>query len=387
MAKRRPSGDGMVRLKKKGQWEGRIVVGHKDDSTPIYRYVYGKTQKECLSKLHAMIEQYRDVELTEQSNITLSEWLDKWLNDYMKFTVRESTWRSYKTYIENHIKPNLGDKQIAFITTADVQKMYNYLKDFGRKEEHPVHGKKLADSTVRSVHMLLHEAMDVAVREHLILKNPTNGTTIPKCNYPPKQILTDAQLKKFMQVIDKDELWRDFFYTELTTGLRRGEICGLRWEDFDEATGRLKVARTVQKQNGNLTWGDTKTETGTRTIQLPPSTAKRLSDRHKNAVGEWIFPNLYKPELPINPNTAYKRMKELLKIAELPSIRFHDLRHTFATHALTSGVDAKTLSRILGHTNASFTLDTYTHVTTDMQKRASNIVGGFVNNLIIKDGE
>ena len=80
-------------------------------------------------------------------------------------------------------------------------------------------------------------------------------------------------------------------------------------------------------------------------------------------------------------------MKELLEIAELPSIRFHDLRHTFATHALTSGVDAKTLSRILGHTNASFTLDTYTHVTTDMQKRASNIVGGFVNNLIIKDGE
>lgn len=387
MAKRRPSGDGMVRLKKKGQWEGRIVVGHKDDSTPIYRYVYGKTQKECLSKLHAMIEQYRDVELTEQSNITLSEWLDKWLNDYMKFTVRESTWRSYKTYIENHIKPNLGDKQIAFITTADVQKMYNYLKENGRKEEHPVNGKKLADSTVRSVHMLLHEAMDVAVREHLILKNPTNGTTIPKCNYPPKQILTDAQLKKFMQVIDKDELWRDFFYTELTTGLRRGEICGLRWEDFDEATGRLKVARTVQKQNGELTWGDTKTETGTRTIQLPPSTAKRLSDRHKNSVGEWIFPNLYKPELPINPNTAYKRMKELLEIAELPSIRFHDLRHTFATHALTSGVDAKTLSRILGHTNASFTLDTYTHVTTDMQRRASSIVGGFVNNLIIKDGE
>ena len=234
--------------------------------------------------------------------------------------------------------------------------------------------------------MLLHEAMDVAVREHLILKNPTNGTTIPKCNYPPKQILTDAQLKKFMQVIDKDQLWRDFFYTELTTGLRRGEICGLRWEDFDETTGRLKVARTVQmRKGGNLTWGDTKTETGTRTIQLPPSTAKRLSDRHKTISGEWIFPNLYTAGLPMNPNTAYKRMKELLEIAKLPSIRFHDLRHTFATHALTSGVDAKTLSRILGHTNASFTLDTYTHVTTDMQKRASNIVGGFVNNLIIKE--
>ena len=84
----------------------------------------------------------------------------------------------------------------------------------------------------------------------------------------------------------------------------------------------------------------------------------------------------------MNPNTAYKRMKELLEIAELPSIRFHDLRHTFATHALTSGVDAKTLSGILGHTNASFTLDTYTHMTTEMQKKASGIVGNFLDEIM-----
>ena len=141
------------------------------------------------------------------------------------------------------------------------------------------------------------------------------------------------------------------------------------------------------KTGGGLTCGDTKTETGMRTILLPPSTAEMLRERKKTAVGEWIFPNLYKPEQPLYPGSAYNRMKVLLKRAELPQIRFHDLRHTFATHALTGGVDAKTLSKILGHTNASFTLDTYTHVTTDMQKRASKIVGGFLNDLIIKEGD
>ena len=386
MANRRPSGDGMIRQKKKGQWEGRITVGHKKDGSPIFRYVYGKTQKEALEKMHQRIEDYRDVELTEDSKMTLGEWLDKWMNEYMIFTVRESTWDSYKSLIKNHIKPYLGDKPIAFVTTADIQKMYNRLKKNGRMRPHPIYGNKLADSGIRRIHMMLHEAMDAAVKERLIIKNQTNGTTIPKNNYPPKQILTEAQLDRFLSVIEQDERWYDFFYTELTTGMRRGEICGLKWSDFDEQSGRLKIARTIhKKKGGGLTWGDTKTETGMRTILLPPSTAELLRRRKQNARSEWIFPNIYQPDLPMHPEHAYNRLKTLLRYADLPMIRFHDLRHTFATHALTSGVDAKTLSKILGHTNASFTLDTYTHVTTDMQKRASNIVGGFMENLLIKE--
>lgn len=107
---------------------------------------------------------------------------------------------------------------------------------------------------------------------------------------------------------------------------------------------------------------------GRRTISLPDSTAQRLRERKETAISDWIFPNPLHPEEPVNPSYAYNRMKTILKNARLPSIRFHDLRHTFATHALAGGVDAKTLSGILGHTNASFTLDTYTHVTGEMQK-------------------
>ena len=385
MAKRRPSGDGMVRKRDDGRWEGRIVVGHKKNGAPIHRYVLARTQKELIVKLHDCIEMYRDADLTEDSNMTLGEWLDRWINEYMIFTIRESTLDSYKAMIKNQIKPYLGDRPLSALTTQELQKFYNTVKKNGRVKPDRRHGTELADSMVRGIHMMLHEALDMAVRLRLIVKNPTVGTTIPKNNYPPKQILNDEQLDRFMKRIRQDERWYDFFYTELTTGLRRGEICGLKWEDFDAENGKLKVRRSVAKRKGGgLNIGETKTETGTRTIVLPPSTAELLRKRKEMAVSEWIFPNIYEPEKPMHPDYAYHRLKTLLKQAELPLIRFHDLRHTFATHALAGGVDAKTLSGILGHTNASFTLDTYTHVTTDMQRNASTIVGSFMDEIMLE---
>ena len=229
---------------------------------------------------------------------------------------------------------------------------------------------------------MLHEALDAAKQAGLIPWNPTEEIPTPKFACKVKQILTDEQLDVFMAIIQQDDIWHDFFYTELTTGLRRGEICGLKWEGFDEADGTLKVRRTVhQEKGGKLTTWDTKTAAGTRTIILPPSTAELLRERKKSALTEWIFPNPLKPEQPTRPETAYDRMKALLKEAGLPSIRFHDLRHTFATHALTSGVDVKTLSGILGHTRSAFTLDTYTHTTGDMQRRAAEIVETFLTDI------
>ena len=217
----------------------------------------------------------------------------------------------------------------------------------------------------------------------MIPKSAVEEIKLPKASHRPMQVLTDEQLDKFMEVIWEDLLWHDFFYTELTTGLRRGEICGLKWEDFDEADGTLKIRRTVhQERGGKLTTWDTKTATGTRTIILPPSTVNLLQNRKKSSLTEWIFPAPLRLEQPIRPSTAYNRMKTLLKQAGLPNLRFHDLRHTFATHALTSGVDVKTLSGILGHTRSAFTLDTYTHTTGDMQRRAAEIVETFLTDIM-----
>ena len=377
MAGKRPDGEGTIRKRVDGRWEGIIVVGHKEDGSPIFKSVFAKTKKELVPKLHAIIEEYRGVELTEECRMTLNEWMEKWMKEYAEPTLRYNTVKGYRTIIENHVAPVLGEKPIRKVTTADVQKLYNSKK---------TGDKPLADSYVRRMHMLLHEIMESAVAAHLIPKNPTAGTTVPKCNYAPKRILNDEQLDRYMEAIRKEPLWYDFFYTEITTGMRKGEICGLQWKDLDLETGRLNVQRTVcARGNGELAVGETKTETGKRSIQLPPSTLHLLKERKKTAITEWIFPSLLMPEKPTSPSAAYHRHKEILKQAGLPDISFHDLRHTFATHALTSGVDPKTLSKILGHTNASFTLDTYTHVTTDMHKNAAGIVGGFMEEIFGKE--
>ena len=385
MSKRRPSGDGMVRKREDGRWEGRIVVGHKQNGEPIFRYVLAKTQKELLDKLHRDLEAFQDVELTEDSRMTLGEWLDRWMEDYGAATLRPNTLRSYEQFIRCYIKPYLGDKIVSRVTRMDIQKLYRKLKHEGRVREHPEHGHELSDTMVLRIHAMLHRCLKDAEAAHVIARNPTDGAVVPKASYKPKQILTKEQMETFLAAVDRSEIWRDFFYTELTTGLRRGEICGLMWQDFDEAHGTLTVRRTIHaEQGGRLTAGETKTGAGKRIITLPPSTAQLLSERRKRSYTEWIFPDPLHPERPTRPNAAYVRMKELLKKAGLPSIRFHDLRHTFATHALASGVDAKTLSGILGHTQASFTLDTYTHVTGDMQKRASEIVGGFMEHIMVR---
>ena len=382
MAKRRPNGDGMIRKRADGRWEGAIVIGHKSDGSYLYKWVQAKTQKELLPKLHRAIEAYRGVDLTEESRMTLGEWFERWFKDYAEVTLRPSTVRGYRRYAKQ-INRSLGEKQIGLITTQQIQRMYNKLKRDGREKAREKFGDGLSDSSVRSIHMLLHEVMEAAMQARLIAKNPTAGTKIPKCNYPDKKILNESELAVFIEAIEREPLWRDFFYTEITTGLRRGEICGLKWCDLDMEKGTLKIERSIGNgEGGKLEIGETKTEKGKRVIRLPASTLRILTERKESALTEWIFPNLLEPEKPMNPSTAYDKLKSILKAAGLPDIRFHDLRHTFATHALTSGVDAKTLAGILGHTNASFTLDTYTHVTGEMQKNAAEIVGGFMDDFI-----
>ena len=384
--KRRPQGDGTIRKRSDGRWEGRIVVGHKKDGSPMYKSVFAKTQKSALKELHKLIDLYRDVDLTEECRMTLGEWMDKWLDEYMIFAIRESTLDSYRNITKNQVKKHIGHKPLSSLTTADIQRFYNKIKKEGRMKPKRDGSYELADSMVRKIHMMLHEALDTAVRERLIAKNPTNGTTIPKTNYPEKQILGDEQLETFLEEIKKEEYWCDFFYVEVMVGLRRGEICGLKWSDIDFSANKLRVERSVGiKKGGGISIGETKTNTGIRTIIMPPSVSEVLQRRKQTAISVWVFPSFLNPEQPIHPEAAYRKLKVILKHAELPMIRFHDLRHTFATHAMKGGVDAKTLSGILGHTNASFTLDTYTHVTSDMQKNASAVVGNMMQKIMIKE--
>ena len=386
MAKRRPQGDGTIRKRSDGRWEARIIIGHKNDGTPMYKSAFAKTQKSALKQLHQLLDLYRDVDLTEECRMTLGEWMDKWMDEYMIFTIKENTIKGYRSQIDHQIKPFIGHKQLASLTTADIQKFYNKIKKEGRVHPHPIHGHVLSDSMVRKIHMMLHEAMEVAVRERYIVRNPTDNTTIPKKTTTEKQVLDDSQLNRFLEAIQGEPYWHDFFYVEVMTGLRRGEICGIKWSDIDFNEGTLCIKRSVStKEGGGVSIGETKTDAGVRTIIMPPSVATLLWEKRSDAVNEWVFPHYTNPSDPLHPSSAYKKLKTILKRLELPLLRFHDLRHTFATQATDGGVDPKTLAGILGHTDASFTLDTYTHVTSDMQRGASAIVNNMMQQFLITE--
>lgn len=386
MAKRRPQGDGTIRKRSDGRWEARIIIGHKNDGSPMYKSAFAKTQKSALKQLHQLLDLYRDVDLTEECRMTLGEWMDKWMDEYMIFTIKENTIKGYRSQIDHQIKPFIGHKQLASLTTADIQKFYNKIKKEGRVHPHPIHGHVLSDSMVRKIHMMLHEAMEVAVRERYIVRNPTDNTTIPKKTTTEKQVLDDSQLNRFLEAIQDEPYWYDFFYVEVMTGLRRGEICGIKWSDIDFNEGTLCIKRSVStKEGGGVSIGETKTDAGTRTIIMPPSVATLLWEKRSDAINEWVFPHYTNPSDPLHPSSAYKKLKTLLKRLELPLLRFHDLRHTFATQATDGGVDPKTLAGILGHTDASFTLDTYTHVTSDMQRGASAIVNNMMQQFLITE--
>ena len=382
MAKRRPSGDGMVRKREDGRWEGRIVVGHKENGDSIFRYIYADNQKELTAKLRQNIDAYQGVDLTEDCRMTLAEWLDRWL-EQMALTLRPGTLEQHRGNFDRHVKPYLGQKKLTQLTAADLRELYRTLLERGRIGPRRGGGPGLSPTTVRGIHAALHQALRAAVDQGLMPGNPAEQAEPPKIAHKALRILSQEQMEIFLAAADRDPVWRDFFYTELTTGLRLGEICGLMWSDFDGRKGTLSVSRTLHKEKGGrLVAGDTKTYAGTRKILLPSTTAERLAERKKHSYSQWIFPNPLRPEAPLNPSAAYRQLKKILRKTDLPELRFHDLRHTFATHALASGVDAKTLSGILGHTKASFTLDTYTHTTGDMQKRAAEIVGGFLTDYL-----
>ena len=173
MAKRRANGDGLMRKRSDGRWEGRIVVGHKENGKPIFKSVFGRTQKELLPKLEQLRRDYAGADLTEECRMPLGEWLEQWLLEHGQ-RLRPATVDGYR-YCIRLINQHLAAVPLDQLKKPDVQKMYNALLDSG-----------LSSSTVRSVHMMLHEAMDAAVRKNLIVRNPTTKATLPKKRIRPR---------------------------------------------------------------------------------------------------------------------------------------------------------------------------------------------------------
>ena len=380
MAKKRANGEGNIRKRADGRWEGRYTAGyHPETGKRIIKNVLGKTQAECKAKLKKAIEESQSLDVGRADEYTVAAWLRTWFELYAKPHIRPSTMNYYHRNIEQHIIPAIGDIPLNKLTTRDLQKLYNDLQSNGRlrkvqKKEKP----GLSNSTVRGIHMMLHNALDRAVKEKLILTNPTENCIIPKIEKQEMKILHPDHISSYLNAAERRNAL-PMFYLELVSGLRKGELTALLWSDLDITNRTISVSKQyVKNPNGELTLSRPKTETSVRKVSVPQEAVDLLVAEHKRHPNNpYMFPSPITREM-YHPDSIVNLHKKILKDAGLPHIRFHDLRHTFATLALQNGVDVKTVSSMLGHYDAGFTLRTYTHATRQKQDEAAQTMGSFM---------
>jgi len=379
MAKRRANGEGSIRKRKDGRWEGRYTAG-RDPVTgkPIYKNVLGETQAEVKEKLKAAIEKNGALDM-KSGQYTVGQWLDTWMETYAKLQVRPSSYKTYQGFIENHIKPVLGDTPLEKLTAIDLQRLYKQLLESGRVECTEARNKPrgLSVKTVRNINQMISSALNCAVEQRLILSNPTKGCVLPKLEKKEMKILPPENLATFFEEARRSGVF-ELYYIDLATGLRRGELLGLKWGDIDLKKGIIHVQRQILRQNGKVVEAPLKTKNSYRSIAIGAEAIEVLRDMDQT--DEYVFPSPNGG--PMSPDSVLHMLQRVLKRAGLERIRFHDLRHTFSVLALQNGVDVKTLSAMLGHYSAGFTLDTYAHVTTSMQKQTANAVDSFLSGAL-----
>ncbi len=382
MAKRRANGEGNIRKRKDGRWEGRYTAGRAPESGKvIYKNVLGKTQAEVKEKLARAIEDNKGLDIVKAGQYTVGQWMDVWFENYAKIKVRPSSHKTYKGYIENHIKPSIGKIPLSKLTTLEVQTLYRKLLTSGRIErtESKQQPKGLSAKTVRNINQVISSAMELAKSQKLISSNPTDGCALPKVEHQEMKTLTADQLAAFFREAKNSGVF-EMYYLELATGLRRGELLGLKWDDINLNIGAIQVKRQVARIDGEVVEAPLKTKNSYRTLSIGADAVEILQEHRSKVDGEYVFPSPNGG--PISPDSVLHMLHRVLERAGLPQIRFHDLRHTFSTLALQNGVDIKTVSGMLGHYSAGFTLDTYAHVTTAAQKEAAKTMGSLLSGSI-----
>ena len=371
MAKRRKRGDGSVSLRKDGRWEGRMVIGYDDKGLPDTKNVLAKTKSECIAKLKTLADSTKEP-APDQSKpgILLGDWLDLWYQSYKKPNLRPNTQMSYERRIYQHIIPALGNIQMDKLTTNDIQQFYAGLKQNGRLLRAELYGEGLSDQTIRGIHTTLHAALDKAVAEKLILRNPADGCHLPSAKAREMQVLTPEEIQRLLIQAKEDGCY-ELLLLELSTGLRRGEICALQWNDLNFRTGELRIERQVHRVKGELVVSPPKTKASNRSVILPVPVLRVLKAYKKTIDSRWMFPSPVSEDSPRDPAAVRKRLQIVLERAGCKKVRFHDLRHVFCTTCLEHGMDIKTLSTIIGHVSSSTTLNVYAHVTDEMRRTAA----------------
>ena len=375
MAKRRANGEGSIRKRKDGRWEGRFTAG-RDPLTgkPIYKNVLGKTQGEVKDKLKTELEKVKRLDYIRAEEITVGEWVEIWLQNYGKMTMHASTYETYEGNLRIHVRPKIGDIKLCKLTSLKLQQFFKALLENGRiaRKESAKQPKGLSVKTVSNIRTMLYSAFEKAIAEKLLQQNPCAGCKLPKEQKKEMRILDPEQIGRFFEEARNSGKY-EFYYTELMTGLRRGELLGLKWSDVNFREQTVTVQRQILRVNGEVKEYPLKTKNAYRVLALPDQMTELFRHMKAQSVSPYLFPSPTGEAQ--DPDSILKMFHRILKRAGLEQIRFHDLRHTFATLALQNGVDYKTLSGMLGHYSVAFTLDTYTHITPEMKRDAANRIG------------
>lgn len=372
--KRNAKGGGSVRQRDNGTWEARCTINGKSKS------FYGKRQSDVLKAMRAALAASDEGVYFEPKKITLSQWLDIWLNEYVQPSVKPLTYSAYRSKVETHIKPSLGDIKMALLNPTQVQTFYN---DLLRK-------KKLSKKTIKDVHGILHKAIDQAVELNYI---PTNATDPCKLSRPDnREILpfTETDIEAFLSAIEGHP-FQPLFTVTLFTGMRQGEVCGLPWDAVNFKKGTITIKQQLSKINGEHVIVPTKNDR-IRVLTVAPfimdilrEVAREQGLNHIEHHFMWknehnlVFTN--EDGRFVYPQTVYKHFKRIAGEIGRPDARFHDLRHTYAVTALQEGDDSKTVQQNLGHATAAFTLNVYGHVSEKMKQESANRMQKYYENI------
>ena len=332
MAKKRKSGTGTVRQRSDGRWEGRVVIGYDDNGLPKTKNVLAKTKRECQEKLRQLTESMvgrNDRKV--KSDMLFGDWLCYWYETHSKPTLRASTQNNYENVIYNHVLPEIGKIPLNKLSQNDLQQFYGRLKKNGRKRLTEQYGAGLSDRMVRMCHAVCRSALERAVRDDLLRTNPAIGCKLPPKKAKEMQVLDREELQKFLIQAQADGYY-ELFLLDLCTGLRRGELIALQWDDLNFETGVLTVNKQAYTVNGELQIIPPKTKASVRKLVLPPAVLAVLREYRKKVDSRWMFPSPVKADRPITPGVARRRLQTILERADCKRVRFHDLRHPYVKH-------------------------------------------------------
>lgn len=382
MARRRANGEGNIRKRKDGRWEGRYVAGHDANGKEIRKNVLGKTQAEVKDKLRKAIEEAKYLDVAKADEYTVERWVKTWFEIYSKPNLRESTQERYLNHIEYHIIPEIGHIKLRKLTVRDIQVMYNNVRDHGRvlKGPNDKRDKSLSASYIHSLHRMLKMCLERAVKEELLIRNPCDNVVLPKVEREEMKILKPENIKAYLAEAERRGCL-PMMFLELCSGLRKGELAALLWEDLDIENKTISINKQATRiKGGGVKVTRPKTATSIRKEPIPQQAVDLLIQEHeKHPDSPYMFPSPVTGDM-LYPDSLNDINEKILDAIGVERVRFHDLRHTFATIALQSGVDIRTVSGMLGHADPGFTLRTYTHVTNPMQVKAAETVGNVIGS-------